>query len=137
MEIIKNLNIAFKQYQDNNEKFYSAIEAALNDLLLKTGQYNGTRSVDGLIFEYVNFAEKFNAIGIAVMIEDQSVEPIKINTEFENYDLAKLDIYFGIKKSPKIYYGSKEHNKIKKQIIADLNAEFDWKHHFSFCRNCN
>jgi hypothetical protein len=85
-------------------------------------------SPDGVFFVYSRASEQeASAVGVAVMI-DQTVEPVRVLFTLSGCRRAVSSgcVYLG-DRSRRVLYGSREHAKLEKAIIADPDAEYPWK----------
>jgi len=111
-------------------------EAALGDpVYMLLGQVlslldvSSVGSPDGVFFIYSAVSEReATAVGTVVMI-DQTMEPLRVRfTLSESREsLSSSWVYLGDRAHRPPSYGTREHAKLEKAIIADPDAEYPWK----------
>ncbi|MCI0488455.1 MAG: hypothetical protein L0229_17845 [Blastocatellia bacterium] len=113
-------------------EFFSALDTLLGLLLSQEAGYP-TRPTDGVLLEYEERNETmFFAAGVAVMIEDQRVEPVTFRFEF-NSDACSIrsgHVTFGSEPHSIIPYGSSEHRRLVKSLLANPHEHRMWRHQF-------
>jgi hypothetical protein len=109
----------------------ASVDHLLSHLLSELSGYQG-RPTDGVSFEYSRVTGgQAAASGVVVMIENQTVEPLRV--EF-TLDLSSLNVSTGSvcfgDKTRNVAYGSREDRKLRHAIIANPDVEFSWKECF-------
>ena len=126
---VKDIEQALITAAISHTQFAAALDTLLAFLLSETpGVAN--RVTDGVLLEQIGTNErKVVATGIAILIE-QTVEPLRIELNLDTLrtvvDTGAL--YFGYESGAPIAYGSSEHHKLSRTILANPNREFAWRH---------
>jgi hypothetical protein len=89
---------------------------------------NSITSPDAVFFVYSSLRSwEATAVGIAVMIQ-QTVEPLRVKFALgeSRTTLASGWLYLG-DTTREVWFGSREHGKLEKELIANPEAEYPWK----------
>lgn len=114
-----------------DEELGPSIDALLNRLLSEVAGY-GSRSTDGVIFEFSRVTVgQAMASGVVFMIEDQSVEPLRveITCDIATRRVSAGSIRYGDRERPRTQ-SSGEIRKLRHAIIADPEIAFAWRESF-------
>lgn len=108
----------------------SSIDTLLGHLLCGTPGYP-RRPTDGVVLEHLHTdGRRASASGVVVMI-GQTVEPIRavftLDESWKTLIAARID--FG-DSTTRIFYGSREHRKLRDAILLDPAANRPWKGSF-------
>jgi hypothetical protein len=106
------------------------VDDLLDGLLSGVSGYHA-RSTDGVILEYSPVAAgQMVASGLVFMIDDQMVEPLRVELVLDASSAKVLagSVFFGDK--TRTAYGSRDVRKLRNAIIANPLAELSWKECF-------
>lgn len=70
------------------------------------------------------------ASGIAILVDDQSVHPLRIELRFDPDEERVVDgaLDFGDDSRPSTIYGTSAHGKLVREILASPRRDFRWTH---------
>ncbi|MFZ5892840.1 MAG: hypothetical protein ACOY0T_17400 [Myxococcota bacterium] len=126
---LRDIELSLLANLDDVTGFAKSVDVLLAHLLDRGATGSPFRSTDGVLLEY--FRADGHAIlgcGVAILI-DQSVHPVQLELSIDVYQHAVLagTVHFG-DSSRSIAYGSREHQNLTKQIVADPHRTFEWSH---------
>jgi hypothetical protein len=107
------------------------VDAFVGQLLAEVG-YPG-RPTDGVLFSWEEFHDdRFFGFGLVVMIEGQRVAPLRVQLgpDPARCRFASGLVQFGTRDHGAVAYGSGEHHRMARQILANRSLEFDWMEQF-------
>jgi len=107
-----------------------SVEDLLARLLSGVSGYH-SRSTDGVILEYSRVAAgQMVASGVVYMIDDQSVEPVRVELTLDasGAKVSAGSVFFGDK--ARTATGSSDARKLRNAIVANPLVEFSWKEGF-------
>lgn len=114
-----------------NVELDASVDALLARLLANIHGYSA-RATDGVIFEHSRInGRQAMASGVVVMIEDQTVEPVRVEFTLDaaGTTLSTASVHFG-DTTRTVGFGSKEDRMLRHAIIVNPAADFPWKERF-------
>ena len=112
-------------------RFADAVDVLVGHLLSGVPGYSA-RPTDGVLLEHFRISGREGvASGVVILIEQQTVEPLRV--KFVLNDSGALDegwVHFGDTARDIVQYGTSEHRKLSKEIIADSDRNYSWRETF-------
>jgi hypothetical protein len=130
MPSIREIELALLHSRSAKNEFAKSVDILLGLLFSEVPDVLN-RVTDGVLFESFEVAtNEIAASGIAILIDGQKVQPLRIELQFDadQSQIIAGTLHFGDAGRPPAPYGSSAHGKLARQIIASPRRDFSWEH---------